>query len=411
MRTLAYLSALAMIFMIPWEDVVNLDSIGTAARSMGLLMAGLWLVAVVLSGKFRKPAPFHIVAILFILWNMLSILWSKNVGKTEDHLVTIVQLFALTFILWDLCTSRLYLLLAMQMYVLGAYVASGNTLYNYFSGASFYYERFSADGTNPDDLGIVLALGIGIAWYLAVTFKPARFAALLQLVNYAFIPVALAGIALSGTRTALIATVPGLLFGLLSLTRLSIWARIAIFALMLSIGFVLLPYIPQASIERLGTTGSELSGGDLNGRLEIWRQGYASFTRHPVLGVGAGMFRSVNTVGKGMGKVAHNSYLSVLVEVGLVGFTLFALMLIIAGVQALRQSRWESRLWLAVLATWSLGAFTLTWENRKQTWLILGLIIVSSAINHQQNEEPESAASESEVESQPIDPLPSFALR
>ena len=199
MRTLAYLSSLLLIFMIPWEDVINLPTIGTAAKSVGILMAVLWLGAVLLSGKFRKPAPFHIVAGIFILWNVASILWSNNSSKTINHLITIVQLYALTVILWDLCTTELHLLTAMQMYILGAYVASGNTLYNYFSGTSFYYERFSADGTNPDDLGIILAIGLGMAWYLAVALKPARFAGLLRMVNYSYIPVAFLGIALSAS--------------------------------------------------------------------------------------------------------------------------------------------------------------------------------------------------------------------
>lgn len=412
MRTLAYLSSLLLIFMIPWEDVINLPTIGTAAKSVGILMAVLWLGAVLLSGKFRKPAPFHIVAGIFILWNVASILWSNNSSKTINHLITIVQLYALTVILWDLCTTELHLLTAMQMYILGAYVASGNTLYNYFSGTSFYYERFSADGTNPDDLGIILAIGLGIAWYLAVALKPARFAGLLRVVNYSYIPVAFLGIALSGTRTALLATLPGVLFGLASLTRLNIWTRVAIFVLMLGAGYLLLPYVPEASLARLGSTGSEISSGDLNGRLEIWRQGYVSFTRHPILGVGAAMFRSINTVGKSVGKVAHNTYLSVLVEVGLVGFSIFALMLIIVGVQAIRQPRWESRLWLATMLTWALGAFSLTWENRKQTWLVLGLIIVSSAIAHQtaQSQLPAALAEPDEEEDEQAiaEAIPSF---
>ena len=124
------------------------------------------------------------------------------------------------------------------------------------------------------------------------------------------------------------------------------------------------------------------------------------------------MFRSINTVGKSVGKVAHNTYLSVLVEVGLVGFSLFALMLIIVGVQAVRQPRWESRLWLATLLTWALGAFSLTWENRKQTWLVLGLIIVSSAIAHQTAESQLPAAlaeqDEEEDEQAIADAIPSF---
>ena len=82
--------------------------------------------------------------------------------------------------------------------------------------------------------------------------------------------------------------------------------------------------------------------------------------------------------------MGHNSYLSVLVELGLIGFVIFAIILAIAFIQAWRQPKWQSWFWLTVLAVWRLGAFTLTWEARKSTWLFLSFIIVSAAITNRQ---------------------------
>jgi hypothetical protein len=385
MRAIAFILSLILIFMIPWEDVVNLPGLGTVARSMGLVVALFWVATVLYSGRVRKPSLFHIMACLFVLWNALSILWSGNADRTAVQILTLAQLLGLTFILWDLYTTRAALWIGLEMYILGAYVALGSAVANYFSGSAYYFERFSATGTNPDDLGIILALGIPIAWYLAVSINIGRGNTLLKLINYLYIPAALLGIALSGTRTALIAAVPGLVFGVASLTRLRLWARVAIFLSLLVAVYFLLPFVPLTSVQRLSTTGSELAGGDLNGRTTIWRQGFASFAEHPLIGVGSSMFRSVNTVGKMVGKVAHNSFLSILVEVGLVGFLLFGIMLAIVVAQAWRQPRWEAAFWLTILATWAIGASTLTWENRKPTWLFLSLVVVSANLVMQQN--------------------------
>ncbi len=79
-------------------------------------------------------------------------------------------------------------------------------------------------------------------------------------------------------------------------------------------------------------------------------------------------------------KVAHNTYLSVLVEEGLVGFVLFAAILWIVFRTAWRQPKWERRFWLTVLAVWAIGASTLTWEHRKTTWLFMTLIIAAGAL-------------------------------
>jgi O-antigen ligase len=383
MRTLAYWLSLLFIFTIPWEAVVEDPVLGSATRLMGLALAGFWAATVVTTGRIRWPTPFHFIVFLLLIWNAVSIFWSANPDRTFEHLITWIQLTAMTFLLWDLFGTRKALLAGLQMYILGAYVVFANTVSNFAAGTTFYYERFSAPGTNPDDLGIVLALGIPVAWYLTSSKNTESPLFLQKWINYAYIPAAFLGIALSGTRTALIAVVPGMVFGLLSLTRLSIWARSAIIALFIAAAWIIAPLIPQASFQRLGTTGTELAQGDLNGRVELWTQGLASFAEHPIVGVGSNMFRSVNIEGK----VAHNSFLSILVELGIVGLILFGIVLAIVLVQAARQSPWDSAFWFSVLAVWTIGAFTLTWEYRKPTWLFLCLVIVSAALSRYAHED------------------------
>ena len=97
------------------------------------------------------------------------------------------------------------------------------------------------------------------------------------------------------------------------------------------------------------------------------------------------MYRSVNS----LGKVAHNSFLSILVEVGLIGFALFSILLAIAVINAWRQPKWDSYFWLTMLLAWAIGASTLTWEHRKSTWLFLALLIASTAITRQIKETPQ----------------------
>jgi len=141
--------------------------------------------------------------------------------------------------------------------------------------------------------------------------------------------------------------------------------------------YALLPIVqPLKSFQRLGTTSVEFTQGDLNGRLEQWRQGMASFVEHPLLGVGSNMYRSVNS----LGKEAHNSFVSVLVELGLIGLVLFGIVLVIAIIHALAQPRWDRNFWLTVLLVWAVGASTLTWEYRKTTWMFLTLLAASAAL-------------------------------
>jgi len=201
---------------------------------------------------------------------------------------------------------------------------------------------------------------------------------LLKLMNYAYIPAAFVGLALSGTRAALIAALPAMAFVLAALTRVRLSARIAVLVFLTSATFVLLPFVqPLRSFQRLGSTYGELTTGDLNSRINIWREGFESFAEHPLLGVGSNMYRSVNS----LNKVGHNSFLSVLVELGLIGFALFGSILTLAIISAWGQPKWHATFWLTTLLVWALGASTMTYEHRKATWLFLSLIIASAALN------------------------------
>jgi O-antigen ligase len=379
MRKIAFALSLIAIFMIPWEGMIRLPGLGNGSKVMGFVVAAFWMATVLFTGRLRRPVAFQIAAGVFVLWNAVSVFWSTDPNRSMAHVLTWAQLVVLAFILWDLYTTRAAVLAGLQAYVLGAYVAVGGAVFNFLFGSPFYtpFQRFSPGDTNPDGFGFIVTLGIPVAWYLAGSKNSTQRSHLWKLFNYSYIPAAFLGLALSGTRTAMIAAIPGMAFGLASITRLRLSARVAILLFLSAAVLILLPEVqPLRSFQRLGTTVGELTEGDLNNRTNNWRQGLASFTEHPFIGVGSNMYRSVNT----LGKVAHNSFISVLVEVGLIGFVLFGIVMMIAITQAWGQPKWDARFWLTILLVWAIGASALSWEYRKPTWLFLSLLVASAAL-------------------------------
>lgn len=375
MRRVVYWLSLVLIFTIPWEGAFHLPGLGTAATVMGLVVGACWLVTIVMTGRTRAPVTYLAMLAVFVGWIALTTFWSADPGESLGAVLLWLQTLILVYILWDLYRTRTALLSGLQAYILGAYTAVFGAVLNYINSNAFYTheDRYSLGDTNPDGYGFIVALGIPVACYLAASADMPR---ILRFLNYAYLPAAFLGIALSGTRTASVGAAVGLLYGLATLTRLRLFTRVAVVALLAAALFVLLPIVqPLSSFQRLGTTATEATEGDLNGRTAQWRQGITVFMDHPVLGVGTDLYRSVNT----LGKVAHNSYLSVLVELGLIGFVLFATILWVVFGQALRLPRWDRNFWVTVLLVWAIGASTLTWEHRKTTWLFLTFVVCAAA--------------------------------
>jgi O-antigen ligase len=376
MRTFVFRLSLVLIFMMPWEGLVEFG-LGTALKLVGIVLAICWAATVVMTGRMRRPTSFFAVTFAFVLWVAMSVLWSADPGRSIGHVATWAQSLVLVVILLDLYRTRASILSGLQAFILGAYVAVIGAVSNYFAGTPFYshYDRFSPGETNPDGFGFIIALGVPVAWYLAISAGTGRFRPLLRIVNYVYIPAAFLGLALSGTRTATVAALAGMAFGLVALRRLRMATRVAVVVVVALGIYLLLPVVqPLRSFERLGTTATEATEGTWNGRLLNWAQGLETFSEHPVAGVGAYMYPSVNV----LGKAAHNTFLAVLVELGVIGFVLFMGILTIVVGHAFTLPPWERGFWLTVLLVWTIGSTTLTWGHRTTTWLFLTFLVASS---------------------------------
>lgn len=377
MRKVAFGLSLALIFIIPLENVVFIEGLGRLSKLVGLLVAALWFATVLITGKARKPRPFHGVILFFVLWNALSVFWSVDHQETVDRVFTYFQSFGMVLVIWDLYATPAALRAGLQAYILGAYISIASTIYNYFHATQFYSQRYTGAGMHVNDLALTLVLGIAVAWYLTlIKDEHGKKSYWLTLLNYAYIPAATLAILLTASRGAVMAAMPAFLFIFLSLTRFKFHIRILLFV-MLGVSLLgVLPLVPESSFQRLAATDSIISGGNLNGRAAIWREGFAVFVANPLLGVGGGAFR---TAANETGKVAHNFVLSLLVEVGIIGFVLYVIILAIVVYDAIHQPKWSCRLWLTILMVWTIGASSHNWEHRKQTWLFLGLATVGAS--------------------------------
>ena len=373
---LAFAFLWLMVFAIPWQNALMVPGIGTIGRLIGLLAGGLGILAITERQSVRLPSRGNVLMTLFVLWAAASYFWTLNPEGTLVAVGTLIQLLLMVWLIWELAPQERDQRRLMQAYVLGTCVSGIDTLYRYFFHLeSKFVNRYTSTGFNPNDLALVMALSIPVSYYLAIQSE-----GLMAWVYRAQLVLAGTTILLTASRSGLLASLVGVAIVPLtfaSLTRLQRVATLLTIAVFLCSGLFL---VPAASWKRLSTIPGELSQGTLNERRLIWEAGWDVFRLHPFLGVGAGAF--MDSIGRPLGaapRVAHNTFLSVLVEEGVIGLGLFCILMGVLVLSAWRMPPLARKLWIVTLGVWVVGVCGATWDREKSTWLFFSLLMGHSA--------------------------------
>ncbi len=411
MRSLAYWLTLAFVFTVPWEAAVQIAAIGQLSKVLGLAAAAVWIVSVVARGRLRQPDAFQKAFFLFLIWNGLTFFWSIDSGATMSGFLTYTQVFGMLLVLWDLLDTAPAIEAVLQAYVLGSYVTSAAIVVDFLTApdTKFPEHRFLALGFEVDAIALTVATAAPAAWYLAAgpALRPRSPA--IRLLNYAYIPLGVFALALTGTRGATLASIPTALLVLWSLRRARHARIVALVALAIT-AVVVIEFAPREPLERIATvstTTEVASEGALSGRWAIWGESRKAFLDRPIVGAGLAAHRAVVDTGAAVGtgevkkrsdslqylaqgldarrvaiatgREAHNAYISVLVETGIVGFLFFTGVILTVVARVRQLAGWQAWYWSTQLAVLAIGGMSLSIEARKSVWIFLALAVGSAA--------------------------------
>ncbi|MGP3560191.1 O-antigen ligase family protein [Geobacillus sp. BK01] len=368
MRRVTLYLVCVFVFVIPIENIITISGLGTISKLVGALLFFVVLLYTIVIGKIRRIDKFDILFFVFIVWGTLTYFWSFDKILSAQRILTNVQLLIMIWILREFLSNGKARLMILQSYVLGAMVSVASVISSYVQNKSVYGNRFVAQGFDPNDLGLILALSLPIAWYLSLKQKN-------SFINRVYIPLGYFSIILTASRTSFVVSLIGLLYIFITFHQLSKKSRIIIFLAVLLVSSYVYNLIPEASVERLSTISKEVSNGDLNDRTNIWKCALTLFYVQWANGVGIGAFRQAVLDCYGARVVAHNTFISILVEQGVIGFFIFSLVILYLVYVIMKFTDPEHRvLHIIFMIMLFLGVNFLTWEYRKVFWLILAIM-------------------------------------
>ena len=206
----AWAALCVFVFSIPWEKSVQLPGATTLSHVIGIAAFAAAALVAMRRRSFRRLNLVLVVAAAFVAWAGLTWLWSQDRSATYIKASTLAELLAMAWLIWESCRTPERQRQLLQAYVWGAVAASASAYVRYFQNLQTYWRRYAAAGFDPNDFGLILALSIPLALYLAMRPGAMRW------VYRAAIVVVTGAILLTASRMAMVTTFAAFGFPLLT---------------------------------------------------------------------------------------------------------------------------------------------------------------------------------------------------
>jgi O-antigen ligase len=377
------------IFATVWYFSEVISSI-PAAKLMGVVLVGSWL-AIVTVGRLRGEKIFEDNRFLyllgvFIIWAGASALWAEHPGPAIAAVTRYIPNAMLFPIFYAAVRERDDALKIVGAMILGALLGAAFGVLNPSFGEDPGRLSGALGNANATAASMVVTLVLLGGLTGALRDRPwVRGIVILTL------PLPLVFLFMTASRGGLIALIVALVAATVLAGR---WRKVMVAIIaMVAIGAVVYfaALAPPSARERV----THPEGG--TGRSDIWKVGWRLVEAHPINGVGAGNFVTSTRLfllKPGLierddfildtPKVAHNTYLQLAAELGVVGLVLFlatALWVFTFAVRAVRKFTRAGDIGMAVMAKavivallgYLAGSFFDAREYASDLWLLMSL--------------------------------------
>ena len=338
------LALLAVFIVLTFPETLPFGiASGTVAKPLGALLIGAWVLHLLRSRDDpvfqRRALPMMSLLVGFVGFAAMSALWATGSGAVVSDLSRLAQMAMLFVIAFSAARTRRDLAVLSGAYVFAAALTSSYALATGVKVAG----RLTGGIVNSNFLAAELAAAILLAGFMLAATR----SGLARTALAASIGINAVAFTLTQSRGGAIALFAGLGCAVLLGGR---WRPHAIVGVLLA-GAVGATYFFALAAPSVRDRLTNISAQGSSGRADEWQIAYRIFVQHPIGGAGLGNYAllaphyatanlqllRVQFVIRGF--VAHNTYLQVVSELGLIGLVLFAWLILYVLAGALRALR------------------------------------------------------------------------
>lgn len=420
------LGVLGVVFFLPFERIGSVDVGGMTIRVhqvLALLTLALWGVSQLLHPRRAfRPNPFVVPLLLFLLANTASLLNAPNIERSLSVFAFTTFTIAVALLLPQLILSKKYLEWIVRALIISSVLVSLFGIFQFlgdiaglppaitglrehYTKAVFGFPRIQSTALEPLYFANYLLLPMGVMISILFGWRKTRsdhplFRTRVLLPLLILLGVNLILTVSRGGYLALAAMLCILAFVYFREVLTPRWVFVTLASSIL-VGVLAVRFLGlgggATNIEtfRLHVT-DVFQGAAYSERVENYEIALRGFREHSIIGIGPGSFGPYASVHpsvepKSGWKIVNNEFLELLVETGVVGFSLFlfcAGFLIVRSVKASGRARdpFERSILIGLTATW-IGILvqyqTFSILYIMHVWVVVGLLIaVQNMILH-----------------------------
>lgn len=317
------------LLITPFEFILN-HVFGGSAKYLGIMIIGLIFFHIIVNRKVIRIQKYQVLILTWAFYGLLTIIWTQLNDWTFQYFSTYFSMAVLFVVITLIEYDEKEYDKILSMALIGTLIISLVLIFqqeSYYSGSLVNRKTVSLLGVKQDPNNIAATLLIGISVSIDRILK-SKYNTIIQIVYFVLLVIALI---LTGSRGGFLSLILIMIISISSFFdknnyKIKRSTKLIILLMgILGIGWGI-SIIPEYMIYRLIDFSSYSTG---SGRTQLWALAWEGAKNNLLFGNGIAAQANYYIRHLGIPYGIHNTFLMIVFETGLIGFSLFITPIII----------------------------------------------------------------------------------